>query len=528
MGEHTHNDKHEQRLIEIGKALSSETDTNALLEMILQDAKSITNADGGTLYRICGDAIKMELVHSDSLNLKLGGNSGAPVSLPTIPLYLEDGSKNLKNVVSCCYHSSKTINIADAYDNKDFDFSGTKRFDEQNNYRSKSFLAVPMMNHEGDMIGILQLINALELGTGKVVSFTDFDQQIAEALASQAAMVLTKQGLVVELEGMFESLVELVGTAIDIKSPYNGKHCHRIPDLTMMVAEAAHQTDHGYLADFKMTDADRYELKIAGWLHDCGKITTPEYVIDKSTKLETIFDRIHLVETRFEVLKRDKEIALLKQQIAALQAGDSLDSAWEAAYHAEVAAIDADLAFIQKANKGGEFMSESDQARISAFEHATWQFQGESQAVLSKEEIYNLNISRGTINHEERKIINQHIEATIDMLGKIAFPKHLRHVPEYAGGHHEKMDGTGYPKGLKREEMSIQARAMAIADIFEALTSSDRPYKSPKKLSEALGIMNRMRDNNHIDPDIYDAFIEHKVYLQYAEQFLDPSQVDVE
>jgi len=517
-----------EKLIKIGVALSSEINANLLLEMIVQGAKEITNADGGTLYRIYDNVIKMEIVHSDSLGIKLGGNSGKPVNMPDIPLYLADGSPNLKNVVSCSYHGNKTINIIDAYNDQVYDFSGTKAFDRQNNYRSKSFLAVPMKSHEGDTIGILQLINSIDKTDNSVSAFDAVSQHITEALASQAAIVLTKQRLIADLENMFESLIQLIATAIDDKSPHTGGHCRRVPELTMLLAEAAHNTQQGYLKDFVMTDADRYELKIAGWLHDCGKITTPEFVIDKATKLQTIFDRMILIETRFEVLKRDQEIAMLKQQVLALGKGEMPDAGIERRYFDAMAQINDDLDFIRRANTGGEFMAPGDQERISALNQKTWCLNGEVLPLLSDNEAYNLNIARGTLTTEERDIINHHIVATIAMLKKITFPKHLKNVPEYAGGHHEKMDGTGYPKGLCREDMSIQARTMAIADIFEALTAKDRPYKLGKKLSEALLILKKMKENQHIDPDLYDAFINHKVYKRYAEQFLDDYQNDVD
>lgn len=516
-----------EKLVKIGIALSSEMNIDHLLEMIVHGAKQITHADGGTLYRIYGNAIKMEIVHSDSLGIKLGGSSGIPVNMPDIPLYLTDGSPNLKNVVSYSVHGNKTINIIDAYNEQAFDFSGTKAFDRQNNYRSKSFLAVPMKNHQGDIIGILQLINSIDETDNSVTGFDEISQHITEALASQAAIVLTKQCLIADLENMLESLIQLIATAIDDKSPYTGGHCRRVPELTMLLAEAAHNTRQGYLKDFIMTDADRYELKIAGWLHDCGKITTPEYIVDKATKLQTIFDRIALIETRFEVLKRDREIAMLKQQILALEKGEKPEADIEQRYFEAIAQINDDLVFIRQANTGGEFMSPEDQSRISALNQKTWCLNGEILPLLSDNEIYNLNIARGTLTAEERDVINHHIVATIAMLEKITFPKHLKNVPEYAGGHHEKMDGTGYPKGLCREEMSIQARTMAIADIFEALTAKDRPYKSGKKLSEALAILKKMKDNQHIDPDLYDAFIDQKVYKRYAEQFLDDYQNDV-
>ncbi|MFU8788069.1 MAG: HD domain-containing phosphohydrolase [Methylobacter sp.] len=512
-----------EKLTEIGIALSAEKDTTRLLEKILVGAKSITNADGGTIYRVYGDIIKIEIIHSDSLGIYLGGE-GNVVNMPSIPLYGENGEPNLKNVVCYSYHNNKTINIADAYDAVHFDFVGTKAFDQKNNYRSKSFLSIPLTNHQGEIIGVLQLINAIDPITKEIITFDSVAQRFAEALASQAATVLTKQQLIVDLENMFESLVKLIATAVDEKSPYTGGHCRRVPELTAMLTEAAHETDHGYLRDFRLNEADRYELSIASWLHDCGKIITPENVIDKATKLEAIFDRIHLVEARFEVLKRDQEIAYLKQQLANTAAQAEL----EQTFRDNMARLDDDLAFIRACNTGGEAMSDADIDRLHSLKQQTWTLNNAELPLLSDEEVYNLSIFRGTLTPEERKIINNHINVTIAMLEAIKFPKHLKNVVEIAGGHHERMDGKGYPKGLKREQMSIPARAMAIADVFEALTAKDRPYKSGKKLSEALFILKKMKEEGHVDPDLYDAFIERKIYKKYAEQFLDAEQIDVD
>lgn len=517
-----------EKLTEIGIALSSEKDTTQLLEKILLGAKSITNADGGTIYRVIdGNTIKIEIIRSDSLGICLGCE-GNTINIPNIPLYGEDGQPNLKNVVCYSYHFNKTINIEDAYDAVHFDFTGTKAFDQKNNYRSKSFLSIPLSNHQGEIIGILQLINAIDPVTKEITSFDSVSQRFAEALASQAATVLTKQQLIIDLENMFESLVKLIATAVDEKSPYTGGHCRRVPELTAMLTEAAHETDYGYLESFTLTDADRYELSIAAWLHDCGKIVTPEYVIDKATKLETIFDRIHLLEARIEILKRDQEIAYLKQQLAAQQNNATLPPELEQTFQANIAQLNDDLAFIRTCNTGGEAMSEQDIARLHRLKQHTLSINDNPVPLLSDEEVYNLSIFRGTLTTEERKIINNHINMTISMLEAIKFPKHLQNVVEYAGGHHERMDGKGYPKGLCREDMSIPARAMAIADVFEALTAKDRPYKPGKKLSEALFILGKMKLEGHIDPDLYDVFIEKKVYKQYAEKFLDDFQIDIE
>jgi HD-GYP domain-containing protein (c-di-GMP phosphodiesterase class II) len=500
----------------IGAALSSERDINRLLESILNAARKITNADAGTLYLVDADkqVLTFEILHNDSLNIRMGGTSGNPIPFYPIALY-HDGKPNLAMVVSYSVLRGETVNIPDAYIAAGFDFSGTKNFDAKTGYRSRSFLSVPMLNHEHEIIGVLQLINALDAATGQVRQFSGDDQQLLESLASQAAIALSNRRLIQQLEKLFESLINLINTAIDDKSPYTGGHCARVPALTMMLAEAANRAKSGALKDFNLTDKDRYELKIAGLLHDCGKITTPVHVVDKSTKLQTIFDRIHLIDTRFEVLKRDAEIARLKGEKS------------ETDFSAFIRQLDEDREFLRLCNIGSEKMQDADVARVQQIAQYQWRNeQGDHSGFLSAEEVENLTIRAGTLTAAEREIINHHINVTIKMLEALPWPNHLKRVPEYAGGHHERMDGAGYPKGLTREQMPIQARVMGIADIFEALTAKDRPYKEGKTLTESLTILGKFKQNGHIDPDLFDVFIREKVYLTYARQFLKPEQID--
>jgi HD-GYP domain-containing protein (c-di-GMP phosphodiesterase class II) len=409
-----------------------------------------------------------------------------------------------------------------------FDFSGTKSFDKKTGYRSKSFLTVPMKNHEDEIIGVLQLINAKDRATGAIVPFSEADQHLAESLASQAAVALTNRQLINQLEILFESFINLINAAIDDKSPYTGGHCQRVPTLTMMIAEAADASREGPLAEFVMTDKDRYELKIAGLLHDCGKVTTPVHVVDKATKLQTIYDRIGLIDTRFEVVKRDAEIALLRARLSAIDAGGEEQARIDRELRARIRQIEEDRQFLRFCNFGSESMKPEDQERVHAVSKAyRWRdIEGKGADFLTDEELSNLTIRSGTLTPEERKVINHHIEVTIQMLESLPWPKHLKNVPEYAGGHHERMDGKGYPRGLTRAQMSVQARIMGIADIFEALTARDRPYKKGKTLTESLHILGKFKLGGHIDPDLFDAFIRDKVYLEYARQFLDPEQID--
>ena len=518
----------------IGLALSKEKDMDKLLEMILLEAKRISNADGGTLYMMTDDQrLKFSIMITDSLNIHMGGTSGKEIPFYPVKLYMDDGQPNKTMIAANAGLTGDTINIPDAYKAKGFDFAGTKAFDEKTGYRSKSFLTVPLKNHEDEIIGVLQLLNAQDIKTKKVIPFSDSVQKSVEALSSQAAVAITNKNLIKDLEVLFESFIKLIASAIDAKSPYTGGHCSRVPEITMMLAESVNEINDGPFAGIQFTDKEMYELKIAAWLHDCGKVATPEAVVDKGTKLETIYDRIHTVATRFEVLKRDEEIKYLKKQLK-IQKDDSLienqkEEALKKArslYLKKIKQQDDDKAFIEESNIGGEFMSQDRKDRVNKIASYRWKDNGSPKPFFSEDEIYNLCISRGTLTPEERKIINDHIVVTIDMLEQLPYPKHLRNVPEFAGGHHEKLDGTGYPKGLNHSEMSVQAKIMAIADIFEALTARDRPYKKGKTLSQAMRILGFMKNDAHIDTELFEVFVKEKIYLKYAESFLDPEQID--
>ncbi len=307
-----------EQLTELSVALSSNRNMPQLLERIVRTAKDITRADGGTLYRTSEDGRRLcfHISINDTLGMYLGGVGGDPVDLPDIPLFDQDGASNLSAVATYAAHTGKSVNIQDVYRDSPFNFQGMRSFDQRHDYHSQSFLTVPMKDHEGELVGVLQLVNAKDPDSGRAVSFSATDQRFIEALASQAAMAITNQQLIVRLEQLFESFVKLINLGIDEKSPHTGRHCEHVPELTMMLADAVHDTDSGPLADFRMTERDRRELWMAGLLHDCGKITTPVHVVEKSTKLETIVDRIHTIDTRFEVLKRDAQIRALQEKLA--------------------------------------------------------------------------------------------------------------------------------------------------------------------------------------------------------------------
>ena len=519
-----------KRLQEIGLALSTEDDINVIFELIMGEAKNITNADGRTLYMISDDAktMKFEIMATESMNFAQGGTTGIEIKIPPMQLFDEEGNPNHSSIVTYSANTGKTVNIKDAYKEKGFDFTGAKTFDKNTGYRTQSVLSVPLKNHENDIVGVMQLINAKDPQSGKTISFSADMQYQIESLASQGAVALTNKRLVAELKSLFESFIQLIATAIDKKSPYTGGHCERVPEITMLLADAVEKTTEGKYADFTMTEDERYELYLAGWLHDCGKVATPPHVVDKGMKLETITDRIEVMDTRFEVLKRDAEIAKLKKQIELMTKGsvNGEIKTLEEDLTTRIEELSLDQTFIQKTNRGGEFMEEEDQKRVADIGNYKWNLEGEETNFFDEKDVRNLQIPKGTLLPEEREIINDHIVITIDMLNKLPYPKNLRKIPEFAGGHHEKLDGTGYPKGLKDEEMSVQAKMMAIADIYEALTAADRPYKDGKKLSQAMRIMGFMKKDYEIDEELFAIFVKSGVYKQYAEKYLGEDQLD--
>lgn len=513
-----------KKLTHIGAALSREKNHTKLLEMILMQAREITHADGATLYVCTKDnRLRFDTLFTESLGLHLGGTSGNLIAFSDLPLYDEAGKPNDSMVATAVATRGRSINIQNAYTEKNFDFAGTYAFDKKNNYQSISFLTIPMRNHLNDVIGVLQLINARDSTTGKIIAFSKASEEIAEALASQAAITVTNHNLIESQKKLFDALIQLIAYAIDKKSPYTAGHCRRVPVITRMIADAVTASDTGVFKDVSLTDDEKYELEVAAWLHDCGKITTPEYVVDKATKLETIFDRVHWVDARFEMLRRDAQIASLQRQIEA--SGNQVKP--DEILNQQLERLATEQAFIRESNIGKESISEEKKNIILRIAQQEWvDSSGMPQCLLTEEEVQNLIIYRGTLTVREREIINNHVVVTLEMLQSLPYPENLKHVPDFAGSHHEKVNGTGYPRGLTGDQMPLQARMIALADVFEALTAQDRPYKKAMPLSQSLIILGQMKVDGHIDPDLFDLFIHAKIYQAYAIKYLDKSSMD--
>ena len=549
-----------RRFLDVSAALSAERDMDRLLARVLKETLGIAGAEAGEIWLLAEDGSEFVLAEKA---LASGGpaewaREALKVDSPERPAFLREAMER-KQV-------SEVQGGADGFAAPVARVLGAARV---------WGVSVPLVDRDGRLVGVVVTYGA---GDGAEAGVSPERRAFLEALTGTTAVSIETRQLIQAQKKLLDAFIKLIAGAIDAKSPYTGGHCQRVPELTAMLARAAEQEHSGPFADFRLTPEEWEELHIASWLHDCGKVTTPEYVVDKATKLETQYDRIHEVRMRFEACKRDVVIAYWKVR---LQGGQD-EAALAAARDAELDALDADFAFVAECNLGGEFMAPDKVERHRRIASRTWTRTLDDRLGVSHEEarrmakepapalpveeplladkpwhivpraaadrmpednpwgfrldvpehkfnrgeLYNLAIARGTLTNEERYAINDHIVQTITMLSELPFPRHLRRVPEIAGGHHEKMDGTGYPKRLSRGEMSMPARMMAIADIFEALTAADRPYKSGKKLSEAIKIMSFMKKDQHIDPDLFELFLRTGVYREYAAKFMAPGQID--
>ncbi len=507
--------------------LLAEKDVDKLLENVLREAMKICHADGGTLYMLKGEYPETRLVFECLINKSLNSyitRKSKENRFGPLMLFDEDGKPNHQNIACYVADTKETLNIPDIYESTGFDSTGARNFDKLANYRTESLFVIPLLNHDNDVIGVIQLINAKEPGSETTVPFSPDLEPVIKALTQYAAIVVNLQILLEDHRLLLDSFVQCIASAIDAKSPHTSAHCQQIPVIMDLMVDALN-CDKEYFPEHEITDEERYEIQVASWLHDCGKLTTPDSVLEKSTKLHRMRDCIHEVNNRFMILRQQTELNYVHRIFENPDKADELKSEMDQALQK----IEDDRQFIQSCNKGGEFMSDEYQQRVRDIAKHGWlDHDGVEQAMLDEDEIYNLCIPRGTITKEERDIINNHMQVTIDMLTSLHFPKDLKRVPEIAGGHHEKMNGTGFPKGLKRDEMSIPARMMAIADIFEALTSRDRPYKDPMKLSQTFSIMNNMRKDEHIDPELFNMFLKQGVWKRYAMAHLNPEQLDIE
>jgi len=510
---------HLKKMVEIGIALSSEKNIDILFEMIVEEARAVSNADSGTLYILDRDrkVLCFKILQNKSLGLRVGGSGKSDLILPDVELYHGE-EPNYTNVSSFVTLIGKTLNIPDVYASTTFDFTGPMKYDRVTGYRSQSMLVIPMKNHEGEVIGVLQLLNAQEPETGRVVPFGKKCVNLVESLSSQAALALTNKQFVEEIKNLFYSFIESIASAIDEKSPYTGGHIKRVVKITMALARAVNEADQGPFKEQFLDGDEMEELRLSAWMHDVGKITTPEYVMDKSTKLESKFDRIHLIETRFQLIAQilenkylEKQLEMQKQQEIDQEAFSRLKKAREEL----LSSLYDDLTFIKTCYHIG-FIDDKMIQRLKGIAEKHYILSGKSYPYLEPWELENLSIRKGSLNDMERLIIENHAAMTLKILSRLTFPKNLSRVTDFAASHHEKINGTGYPRKLKGNALLLQARMIAIADIFEALSARDRPYRKKMEIAQIFEIMENMKESGHIDPDLLDLFIRSDISREVA------------
>lgn len=534
------NDQYIEQLNEIGRLLSEEKDSQIVMKKILTTARFLSHADAGTFYLVSSNKQSLEFcaVQTDSLNINLSQADGT-IPWPNLSLYNEDKTPNDVNISAYCALNNKLINIEDVYHSKEFDFKGPKAYDKASGYRTKSMLVVPLKSYDDTIIGVLQLINKQD-EKGHSIPFEKADEKLILSMGSQAAISITQSRLVKDLEKLLDSFVQAIATAIGEKSKYTQGHINRVAELTQTLAHAVNDEEDPELKElffnkkypndkskidlnssiFTQDEID--QLDLAAWMHDVGKITTPDHIIDKATKLETIYDRIKSVTYRFEILQKEKHI----EMIEAISEDPNNAETIKNNYQEIKQKIQEDLEFLQATNFGAEFMSDDNIERVYEISEYQITINAKKENILTQDEIENLCIQKGTLTDKERTVINNHAKLSYEILNSLPFPSKFKRVPEIAAGHHEKINGEGYPLGLAGDEITFEARLVAIADIFESLTASDRPYKKPNTIKQSLRILKFMVKDGELDKDLVKYFIDKKLYLDYAKNNLLDEQID--
>ncbi len=499
------------RLAEIGRALSGEHDLNTLLEKICDEVCKFTYADACTLYIAKENQLHIRIFQNKSMGIRMGGKTGETLNMSPVDL-IES------NVSAYVALKGVSVNIPDVYDTDLFDFTGPKEFDQETGYHSTSMLVCPMRNHENDIIGVLQLVNAINPDTREIIPFLPDYVSLTESLASQAAVSITNARLINDMEHLFESFVEVMATAIDEKSPITGGHIRRVANLTMVMAEELHKNTKPPFQNVHFTPEKFHELRVASWMHDIGKVTTPVEIIEKSKKLETIFDRVQFVDLRMQFIIQSIQLEAAQTLLKLTRDGDAPEKIknLEGSTKKTIQELKEVREFILKCNEPSEFLEDECIERLQAIAQRTYKDEdGNQQPFLTSDELKNLSIRKGSINDQERQIMKNHAQITLDMLDKIPFTKKLKNIPNFAGAHHECINGLGYPLGLQGEEIPFEGKLMAVTDIAEALTAKDRPYKKAMPLEQVYKILRKMVNDNELDRDLVDFFINEKVYETY-------------
>ncbi len=515
-----------QKVISVITGITQERSFSKIFREIVYTAGEVTSSQGKTLYLMDEESqtLKAVVLQNTVLGLESIYNDFDPNKIEgfiSLPLYQDGGKPNRESIATNCALEKKLINLPDLDLAHGYDLNKVKAFDKSNNYQTKSMLALPLFSHGEAIVGVLQLINP---NNGEELSSEQLD--FARILASLLGAALSNSIYILSFKNLIDSVVRMVSLAIDEKSPHTAGHCHRVTELALELASAVNKHESGPYKNFKIDDTDIHQLEIAALLHDIGKIITPQHILDKSTKLEAICDRIDVIHERFLLFKKEKEIEFLRQKLA----DNSIQITPEEQKRLDgiKSDINEDFDFLSSLNTNEIFLNDEVKEKLDELaKHQVGGANEHSRPLLSKQELYNLSIPRGTLNSEERHEMENHVSITIRLLSSLPWPKELRDVTEYAGGHHENANGTGYPNHLTNKQMSVPAKILAIVDRFEGLSAPDRPYKREMSLSTVMRIMNAMNDDNELDEELYRIFLADKVYLDYARRHLPTHLIDM-
>ena len=514
-------------LVQVSRELSGDKPLPLLFQGVIDIVCRSTGADGGTLYMYDNkhNTLKAVLLTNISLEMHSVVEEFDPLSVSgfiEVPLGEEDGGQSAK-ISASAFLQRQVIAIKDVSENQQFDFAGVRAFDKQNNYSTERIIAIPL-NANNTMVGVMQIINP-----AKECLETDY-LEFMEILSGQIAIALNNAVLIRESENLLGAVVQMIGMAIDEKSPHTAGHCYRVTELTMMLADATVKQTEGPFAGFVMDEVEREELRMAALLHDVGKVITPNHILEKRTKLYSLTDRIEMLNERVHAWATSTELDSLKKAVKDAGHGHLID---EAIGNVKTLPLD-DIEFLDSVNKGLINMSDDTVEKLEDISHRTinrlkdkTKKRPVKEDIITKQDLANLRTFRGTLNPEERKIMEDHVKSSIRLLSSIPWPFKYSKLVEYAGHHHEKMDGTGYPNKVPGREMSVPARMLGIADRFEGMSAPDRPYRSRKMtLAQVMKIMDNMSKDGEIDPDLFHVFRDSKIYLDYGRKYLDESLID--
>lgn len=463
-------------ILTVGIQLTVEKDDNKLLDTIVEKGMQITNCDASTLYLYEDDVLKFRIMRTISQNV-CRGLDGQPITdIPPVPFKEE-------NVCAYTAIHRKVVNIADVYDSDEFDFSGPKRYDAMTGFRTQSMLVIPIENNTGELIGVLQMMNAQD-EAGNVIPFDPQFEIIIRSLGSLAAIELANIRYVHEIKAQLHSFVEAMATAIDERTPYNGSHTRKVAEYATLLAEKINEKNK--LGEIEEEfDEDRLErLQLAALLHDIGKMIVPRSVMNRATRLD---GDMKALEDRFALLACYYEIDFLKGKIT------------ETGYQEKETLLKDIVEFVHRIDNVG-FLQQEDYDRVQEIAALYYEKEdGEKVFYFTERERVCLSVRKGTLTDEDRKIMESHVTMTAKILSKVYFNKNYVDVPRWAAEHHEYLDGSGYPNHIKGDQLDTETRILAIADIYDALTARDRPYKPPMPKEKACAILHSMANEGKLE-----------------------------